>query len=85
MQREYDRFSNLNYTLTSKDGNGILQVIPWWRSTRINYDGDFYNDVLGHRSPNLRRAAGSLHNVGLLSNTFASYVGLRVSDFRATK
>ena len=28
---------------------------------------------------------GQLHNVGLLSNTYASYVGLRASDFRATK
>ena len=81
IQREYDRFSNLNYTLTSKDGNGILQVIPWWRSTRINYEGDFYNDVLG-MEPNFG-GSGTLHNVGLLSNTYASYVGVRASDFRA--
>src|ERR1700729_1394334 len=96
VQREYDRFSNLNYTLTAKGGNGIVQVIPWWRSTRINYDGDLYNDVLGV-TPNFSSGvicatcdapadgSGQLHNVGLLSNTFASYVGLRVSDFRATK
>ena len=96
VQREYDRFSNLNYTLTSQDGNGVLQVIPWWRSTRINYDGDFYNDVLGVQ-PDFSSGAicstcsapadtpGQLHNVGLLSNTYASYVGLRASDFRATK
>jgi len=83
VQREYDRFSNLNYTLTSKDGNGVFQVIPWWRSTNINYDGDLYNDVLGLQ-PNFG-AEGQLHNVGLLSNTYASYVGVRASDFRATK
>jgi outer membrane receptor protein involved in Fe transport len=81
VQREYDRFSNLVYTLTSKDGNGVFQVIPWWRSTRINYDGDLYNDVLGMQ-PNFG-GSGNLHNVGLLSNTYASYTGLRASDFRA--
>lgn len=88
VQREYDRFSNLNYTLQSQDGNGLFQVIPWWRSTRINYDGDLYNDVLGV-TPNfgsdVSDSAGELHNVGLLSNTYASYVGVRASDFRATE
>ncbi len=90
VQREYDRFSNLNYTVQSRDGNGIFQVIPWWRSTRINYDGDLANDVLGV-TPNFGSDAaddgssGQLHNVGLLSNTFASYVGVRASDFRATE
>jgi outer membrane receptor protein involved in Fe transport len=82
VQREYDRFSNLNFTQTSRDGNGIFQIIPWWRSTRINYDGDVAADVLG-----LTENLGSepTHNVGLLSNTYASYVGLRLSDFRATE
>ena len=48
VQREYDRFSNLNYTVTSpRTATGSFQVIPWWRSTRINYDGDLPNDVLG--------------------------------------
>lgn len=94
VQREYDRFSNLNFTQLSRDGNGIVQVIPWWRSTRINYDGDLSNDVLG-LTPNFGTGAGpapddgsgsggDLHNVGLLSNTYAAYVGLRASDFRAT-
>jgi outer membrane receptor protein involved in Fe transport len=98
VQREYDRFSNLNYTVTSLDGNGIVQVIPWWRSTRINYDGDLPNDVLGV-TPDFSADAvcaqcgtpldasgsgsGQLHNVGLLSNTYASYWGVRLSDFRA--
>jgi outer membrane receptor for ferrienterochelin and colicins len=94
VQREYDRFANLNYTLTSQDGNGVVQIIPWWRSTRIDYDGDLYNDVLG-TTPNFSSDTGcescsgsggdQLHNVGLLSNTYANYIGLRVSDFRATK
>jgi outer membrane receptor protein involved in Fe transport len=99
VQREYDRFSNLNFTQTSKDGNGVFQAIPWWRSTRINYDGDLPQDVLGVTPP---FGADAIHcteclqpsdtttddgtqNVGLLSNTYASYVGLRMSDFRATK
>jgi outer membrane receptor protein involved in Fe transport len=97
VQREYDRFSNLNITQTSRDGNGVFQIVPWWRSTRINYDGDLPNDVLGLTPPfgaDLicadcpRPNDGSdeaTHNVGLLSNTYASYVGLRMSDFRATK
>jgi outer membrane receptor protein involved in Fe transport len=92
VQREYDRFANLNFTQTSRDGNGIFQIIPWWRSTRINYDGDLANDVLGV-TPDFgggdARCAGcassdASHNIGLLSNTYASYAGLRVSDFRAT-
>ena len=98
VQREYDRFSNVNWTNISRDGNGIFQVIPWWRSTRINYDGDLPNDVQGI-TPNFSAdtppctqcpqpndaSEGQLHNVGLLSNTYAAYVGLRLSDFRATK
>ncbi|HEY2473888.1 MAG TPA: TonB-dependent receptor [Candidatus Cybelea sp.] len=84
VQREYDRFSNLNWTNISKDGNGIFQVIPWWRATRINYDGDLPQDVLGI-DPLGSGPSGQLHNVGLLSNTYAAYVGLRLSDFRATQ
>lgn len=90
VQREYDRFSNLNFTQTSRDGNGVFQIIPWWRSTRINYDGDLPMDVLGLTpsfggglSPN--DPSAPTHNIGLLSNTYASYVGLRMSDFRATE
>jgi outer membrane receptor protein involved in Fe transport len=97
VQREYDRFSNLNFTQTSQDGNGVFQVIPWWRSTRINYDGDLAQDVLGVTPPfgaDVIRCTECLQsnatddgtqNVGLLSNTYAAYVGLRMSDFRATK
>jgi outer membrane receptor protein involved in Fe transport len=93
LQFEYDRFANLNFTATSKDGNGVFQVIPWWRSTRINYDGDLANDVLGIapnfgcvNSPGGCAAAGqpdTVNNVGLVSNSDASYAGLRVNDFRA--
>jgi outer membrane receptor protein involved in Fe transport len=87
-QREYDRFSNLNWTTISRDGNGVFQVIPWWRSTRIAYDGDLPSDVLT-TEPDFSvcppTCANTVHGIGLQQNTFAEYVGLRVSDFRATK
>ncbi len=92
VQREYDRFSNLNFTQQTRDGNGNFQITPWWRSTRIDYDGDLFNDVLGITPdfsadvvPQDGSGSGQIHNVGLLSNTYASYVGVRASDFRATQ
>ena len=85
-QLEYDRFSNLNWTQISKDGNGVFQVIPWWRSTRIDYLGDLPLDVLGVE-PNFSACppdcTQTVHLVGLNQNQYASYVGLRASDFRA--
>jgi outer membrane receptor protein involved in Fe transport len=87
-QLEYERFSNLSYTQTSQDGNGIFQVIPWWRSTRIDYYGDLPLDVLAVE-PDFSvcppTCAKTVHLVGLNQGTYASYVGLRASDFRATK
>jgi outer membrane receptor protein involved in Fe transport len=87
-QREYDRFSNLNWTTISRDGNGVFQVIPWWRSTRIAYDGDLASDVLT-TEPDFSvcppTCANTVHGIGLQQNTFAEYVGIRASDFRATK
>ncbi|MBV8531743.1 MAG: carboxypeptidase regulatory-like domain-containing protein, partial [Candidatus Eremiobacteraeota bacterium] len=86
-QLEYDRFSNLNFTQISRDGNGILQVIPWWRSTRIDYLGDLPLDVLGVE-PDFSACPPScdktVHLIGLDQNQYASYVGVRASDFRAT-
>ncbi len=82
VQREYDRFSSLNYTLTSQDGNGVFQVIPWYRSTQIVYAGDLPLDVLA-TLPN--PITGSIdHLIGLDQDRLASYVGLNVSDSRAT-
>jgi outer membrane receptor protein involved in Fe transport len=87
-QREYDGFSNLNWTTVSRDGNGVFQVIPWWRSTRIAYNGDLPSDVLA-TEPDFSicppSCAKTVHGIGLQQDTFAEYVGLRVSDFRATK
>lgn len=94
-QSEYDRFSNLSFTQTSKDGNGIVQVTPWWRSTRIEYDGDLANDVLGTQPnfgcpdfPDCSLDPGyppTINSVGLSQGTYANYVGIDASDFRATK
>jgi outer membrane receptor protein involved in Fe transport len=86
-QLEYERFSNLNWTSVSQDGNGVWQVIPWWRSTRIDYYGDLPLDVLA-TEPDFSvcppTCAPSVHLVGLNQGSYASYVGLRASDFRAT-
>jgi outer membrane receptor protein involved in Fe transport len=95
VQREYDRFAHLSFTQTSRDGNGVFKITPWWRSTRNKYDGDLPNDVHGITPPfgggdavciacMAPKDDAPTHNVGLLSNTYASYVGLRMSDFRAT-
>jgi len=92
-QLEYDQFANLNFTQTSKDGNGVFQVIPWWRTTRVNYMGDLSADVLGTQPnfgcPTFPQCEApypdTLNNVGLQQNTFASYLGVNVSDFRATQ
>jgi outer membrane receptor protein involved in Fe transport len=83
VQREYDRYANLNLTLSSKDGNGVFQIIPWYRYTRIAYDGDLGNDVQATQpDPD----TGDLVNlVGLRQNRYATYAGLRVSDFRASE
>ncbi|MBV8197269.1 MAG: TonB-dependent receptor [Candidatus Eremiobacteraeota bacterium] len=87
-QLEYDRFANLNWTQVSKDGNGVFQVIPWWRSTRIDYFGDLPLDVLAVE-PDFSvcppSCAKNVHLIGLNQTSYASYVGLRASDFRATE
>ncbi|HEY8314478.1 MAG TPA: TonB-dependent receptor [Candidatus Baltobacteraceae bacterium] len=82
VQREYDRYANLNFTAVSKDGNGVFQFIPWYRSTRIAYDGDLAKDV---RATQPDPATGSpTPLVGLRQDRSAKYVGVRLSDFRAT-
>ncbi len=89
VQREYDRLASLNFTLTSKDGNGIVQIIPWVRSTRIAYAGDLHNDVLGltniGQDPNNPNLTDYLSSIGLQQDRKADYTGIRLSDFRATK
>ncbi|HEX8806182.1 MAG TPA: TonB-dependent receptor, partial [Candidatus Aquilonibacter sp.] len=99
-QLEYDRFANLNFTQTSKDGNGVFQFIPWFRSTRVNYLGDLAANVQG-MGPNFGCAPAGvasnypdcnvdgvtpnfINNVGLQNFTYANYIGLRVSKLRSS-
>ena len=89
VQREYDRLASLNFTLTSKDGNGVFQLIPWVRSTRIAYGGDLQKDVLGltNLGPDASNPSQTDYQstIGLRQDRKADYTGLRISDFRATK
>ena len=99
-QLEYDRFANLNFTQVSRDGNGVFQLIPWYRSTRVDYDGDLANDVQG-AGPNFSCVPDGdpdnypdcnvdgvtpnfIPNVGLQSSTYANYLGVRVSELRSS-
>jgi outer membrane receptor protein involved in Fe transport len=94
-QLQYDRFANLNFTRVSKDGNGVFQLIPWFRSTRVNYAGDLAADVQG-MGPNFGCAnfpdctadvpshPDTVNNVGLNQSTYASYAGIRISQLLST-
>lgn len=82
VQREYDRFSSLNYTLTSQDGNGVFQVIPWYRSTETVYAGDLPLDVLATEPDPISGTVD--HLIGLYQDRAATYAGLNASLFRAT-
>ncbi|MDQ2865776.1 MAG: TonB-dependent receptor [Candidatus Eremiobacteraeota bacterium] len=72
VQREYDRFVNLNYTRASKDGESVFQLIPWIRSTRVAYDGDLANDV------------ATISQIGLKQDRFATYAGIRTSELHTS-
>jgi outer membrane receptor protein involved in Fe transport len=87
VQREYDRFFNLNFTTTSKDGNGVFQVIPWTRFTRVAYDGALANDVLalGPNSSTDPSAPALANQIGLRQDRRAAYIGLRTSQFRSSE
>jgi outer membrane receptor protein involved in Fe transport len=99
-QREYDQFANIAYTQVSRDGNGVFQLIPWYRSTRVDYDGDLAAAVQGFQ-PNFSCVpAGNpanypncnvdgvtpnfINNVGLEQTTNANYLGVNVSQLRSS-
>ena len=46
VQLENSSFGSLNYTHTSGGGGAYVQVIPWFRSSRVRYLGDLAADVL---------------------------------------
>ncbi|MBV8602769.1 MAG: TonB-dependent receptor [Candidatus Eremiobacteraeota bacterium] len=81
VQREYNSFANLNYSHVSRDGNGLFQIIPWWRYTRIAYDGDLPSDVLAvDVSPSdCAPAPPPCSLAGLQQDRQATYWGLRAS------
>ena len=80
VQREYDRFASLSYTHTSRDGNGYVRVVPWYRWSRLAYDGDLANDVQGVL---VNPDGTTTPQNGLRQDRVASYAGLRASVFRA--
>ncbi len=80
-QREYDRFSSINYTLATKDGNGYFQIIPWYRLTQIVYAGDLADDVLATEPDPITGVVD--HLIGLNQDRFATYAGLRLNDSRS--
>lgn len=81
VQREYDRYVNFNFTTTSKDGNDVFQVIPWFRSTRVAYDGDLSNDV---QATVPDQNGNPQYLAGLRQDQRASYAGVRISELRAS-
>jgi outer membrane receptor protein involved in Fe transport len=86
VQREYDRFANLNYTHTSRDGSSYVQVIPWYRSTRIVYAGDLANDVnaLDYSDDDCSPSPAPCPLAGLSQDRRADEFGLRLSYFHTS-
>jgi len=89
VQLEYSSFANINYTHTSHDGNGYFQFIPWWRFSRIVYNGDLANDVLAlDYSPtdcgntDAFPTANPCSLGGLAQDRGANYLGVRTAYFR---
>jgi outer membrane receptor protein involved in Fe transport len=86
VQREYDRFFNLNFTTTSKDGNSVFQFVPYVRYTRTAYEGDLAKDVLAlEPNPSYGTTATAplyANQIGLDQDRRATYVGANVSELR---
>jgi outer membrane receptor protein involved in Fe transport len=82
VQREYDRFGSVNYTVASPSGNDVFKIIPWYRMTRIVYAGDLADDVLA-TLPN--PISGVIdHLIGLDQSRSAVYGGIRVNNLHVT-
>ncbi|MBV9646922.1 MAG: TonB-dependent receptor [Candidatus Eremiobacteraeota bacterium] len=87
VQQEYNRFANLVYTHTSKDGSGFFQIAPWTQYSRVAYNGDLQNDIMQvfldptmSTCPNGKTAC---YLDGLREDRRAIYSGLRISQFHA--
>lgn len=84
-QNEYTRFANANFTMVSKDGNGIFSVIPWLESSRVVYGGDLTNDVQQVLYPlGDSNVADASYLASLQQDQHAGYQGIDVSEFRAS-
>ncbi len=85
VQLEYSSFANLNYTHTDAGGDGYVQVIPWWRSSRIVYAGDLANDILAldESADDCAPANPPCSLAGLAQNRKATVFGLR-ADYAHT-
>jgi outer membrane receptor protein involved in Fe transport len=82
VQREYDRYFNLNFTTTSRDGNGVFQIIPWVRYTRVAYDGDLAKDVQATLTGD---DGDQQYLAGLRQDQRAAYTGVRISNLRVSE
>lgn len=84
VQLEYDSFANLNYTHTSADGNGYFQIVPWWRFTRIVYNGDLPTDVgaVDTSDDDCSPSPAPCPLAGLVQDRGANYLGTRLTYFR---
>ncbi|MBV8073940.1 MAG: TonB-dependent receptor [Candidatus Eremiobacteraeota bacterium] len=81
VQREYNSFANLNYSHVTRDGDGLFQIIPWWRYTRIVYAGDLPSDIQAvDVNPNdCAPSPAPCPMAGLSQDRAATYWGLRTS------
>jgi outer membrane receptor protein involved in Fe transport len=95
VQREYQNFANLVYTRTTNDGLGYTLIAPWYEMNRTVYAGDLPNDTKQvfldpSASTCPQPSSSSLPPVtqcflgGLDQNRWASYAGLRITQFRAS-
>jgi outer membrane receptor protein involved in Fe transport len=81
VQLEYSSFGSLNFTHASADGSAYVQVIPWFRSSRVLYLGDLANDVLGEdfSSDDCDPAAPPCPLSGLNQDRRATSLGVRTA------
>ena len=86
VQREYGSFANLNYTHTSLDGASFVQVIPWYRSTRVVYAGDLSSAVnaIDFSDDDCSPTPAPCPLAGLSQDRRADEFGLRLAYFHST-
>lgn len=83
VQREYDTFFNLSYTLNSPDGHAYTQIAPWYHYNRIAYDGDIENNVQGTFTDFTTDPPTVTPLNGLRSDRRSTFTGLRLVHFES--